>query len=87
MFQLSEVKSFLAIQGDACLMTNSFLVHVSKPDLFDNIVFIYLKNILEELLYHERDLRIQNDSFHVQSIFSTAEDCDTLEGSGRFFIH
>lgn len=86
MFQLSEVKSFLAIQGDACLMTNCFLVHVSKPHLFDSIVFIYLKNILEELIYHKRDLRTQNDFFHVQSIFSAAEDSDT-PGSGRYFIH
>lgn len=86
MFQLSEVKSFLAIQGDACLRTSCFLVHVSKPDLFYNIAFTYLKNILEELIYHERDLGTQNDSFHVQSIFSTAEDSDT-PGSRRYFIH
>jgi hypothetical protein len=34
---------------------------------------IYFRNVLEELTYHERGHGTQNDSFHVHSVFSTAE--------------
>lgn len=38
---------------------------------------MYFRNILEELTYHEKDHRSQKDSFHVHSVFSTAEGSDT----------